>query len=370
MEKAYDEALDDSFAAVEKTNFYDACYSPVILIMNAAVVALVMLLSAAGSPEVRAFFGMSVGTAVAVIAYISQVFTPLESIGMEIETIQSAVAGVRRINGFLAQAERVPTAETAPQAVPGAPSVELQNVHFGYESDEEVLHGLSFAVQKGEQVTLAGRTGAGKSTIFKLLLGLYRPQQGKVMLNGVEAATLPDTARRPLVGYVEQSFRRVPGTVRDQITLFDAAITPQQAEDAARTVGLHDAIAALPEGYDTPCTPGIFSQGQWQLLSIARAIAAGQSPPLVNIPILFICFSSCFRLFVPSVHGLWVRIRTAVFLYRILPSSTPFCNCVSQHQRAAAPNSARKMPAPLRLIRVSAGSLCPDKYRNPPEGAQ
>ena len=275
MAKAYDEALDDSFAAVEKTNFYDACYSPVILIMNAAVVALVMLLSAAGSPEVRAFFGMSVGTAVAVIAYISQVFTPLESIGMEIETIQSAVAGVRRINGFLAQAERIPTAETAPQAVPGAPSVELQNVHFGYESDEEVLHGLSFAVQKGEQVTLTGRTGAGKSTIFKLLLGLYRPQQGQVMLNGVEAATLPDTARRPLVGYVEQSFRRVPGTVRDQITLFDAAITPQQAEDAARTVGLHDAIAALPEGYDTPCTPGIFSQGQWQLLSIARAIAAG-----------------------------------------------------------------------------------------------
>ncbi len=200
--KAYDEALDDSFAAVEKTNFYDACYSPVILIMNAAVVALVMLLSAAGSPEVRAFFGMSVGTAVAVIAYISQVFTPLESIGMEIETIQSAVAGVRRINGFLAQAERIPTAETAPQAVPGAPSVELQNVHFGYESDEEVLHGLSFAVQKGEQVTLTGRTGAGKSTIFKLLLGLYRPQQGQVMLNGVEAATLPDTARRPLVGYV------------------------------------------------------------------------------------------------------------------------------------------------------------------------
>ena len=63
-------------------------------------------------------------------------------------------------------------------------------------------------------------------------------------------------------------------TVRDQITLFDAAITPQQAEDAAHTVGLHDAIAALPEGYDTPCTPGIFSQGQWQLLSIARAIAS------------------------------------------------------------------------------------------------
>mgnify|MGYP004565568665 CR=1 FL=1 len=123
--------------------------------------------------------------------------------------------------------------------------------------------------------TTVARIAELLNTTADYLLGLYRPQQGQVMLNGVEAATLPDTARRPLVGYVEQSFRRVPGTVRDQITLFDAAITPQQAEDAARTVGLHDAIAALPEGYDTPCTPGIFSQGQWQLLSIARAIAAG-----------------------------------------------------------------------------------------------
>lgn len=274
MAEAYDKALDDSFAAVEKTNFYDAAYSPVILMVNAGVVALVMLLSAAGGDGVRAFFGMSVGTAVAVITYISQVFAPLESLGMEIETIQSAMAGVRRINAFLAQGERQPAAQAAPQAKPGAASVELQDVHFGYETGEEVLHGLSFAVQPGEQVTLTGRTGAGKSTVFKLLLGLYRPQQGQVMLNGVQAADLPDTARRPLVGYVEQSFRRVPGTVREQITLFDEAITPQQAEQAARTVGLHDAITALPQGYDTPCTAGMFSQGQWQLLSIARAIAA------------------------------------------------------------------------------------------------
>ena len=274
MAKAYDEALDDSFAAVEKTNFYDACYSPVILIMNAAVVALVMLLSAAGSPEVRAFFGMSVGTAVAVIAYISQVFTPLESIGMEIETIQSAVAGVRRINGFLAQAERIPTAETAPQAVPGAPSVELQNVHFGYESDEEVLHGLSFAVQKGEQVTLTGRTGAGKSTVFKLVLGLYAPRRGTVRIQGVDPRSLTGPQRRALYGYVEQWFHPVPGTVRDQITLYDDTITEGQVRRAAELAGLAEAIGALPQGYDTPCTPDIFSQGQWQLLSIARAVAA------------------------------------------------------------------------------------------------
>lgn len=86
---------------MEKTNFYDAVYSPVILILNAVVVALVMLLSASGSPKVLTLFGMSAGTAVAVMNYISQIFTPLESLGMEIQTIQSAIAGVQRINEFL-----------------------------------------------------------------------------------------------------------------------------------------------------------------------------------------------------------------------------------------------------------------------------
>ena len=272
METRYDGALGESYRAIEGTNFYDALYSPVILTVNAAVVGAVMLLSASGDPAVLTLFGMTAGTAVTVMNYISQIFSPLESLGMEIQTIQSAVAGVRRINDFLAQPEQETVAQETED--PAAPMVELRDVDFGYEAGQNVLHHLNMEIREGELATLSGRTGAGKSTIFKLLLGLYRPQQGQVMLNGVEAATLPDTARRPLVGYVEQSFRRVPGTVQDQITLFDAAITPQQAEDAARTVGLHDAIAALPEGYDTPCTPGIFSQGQWQLLSIARAAAA------------------------------------------------------------------------------------------------
>ncbi len=272
MCRTYDKALDDGFTAMEKTNFYDACYSPVILLVNAAVVALVMLLSTADAPFLHGLFGMSVGTAVTVIAYISQVFTPLENIGMEIETIQSAMAGVKRINTFLAQPERI----VCPHAAHGASAkaaVELQNVQFGY-GDGEVLHNLSFAVHAGEHMTLTGRTGAGKSTVFKLLLGLYRPQKGCVLINGVDAADIPDTGRRAVVGYVEQKFYRIPGTVAQQITLFDECITPQKVRQAAQVVGLHETIEALPQGYDTPCTPGIFSQGQWQLLAIARAIAA------------------------------------------------------------------------------------------------
>lgn len=277
MRKVYDRHIQDSYDAVEKTNFYDAVYSPVILIVNALVVAVVMLLSAAGVPEIQKFFGMSVGTAVAVIAYIGSVFAPLESIGMEIQTIQSAVAGVRRIDEFLAADERWETDDAVRLETlvrENAPCVELRDVTFGYGEDAPVLRNLNFTVETGEQATLTGRTGAGKSTVFKLLLGQYRPASGHVLLYGKDASQLPDSVKRRLFGYVEQSFRMVPGTVLDQITLFDKTITRAAAERAAETVGLHAAISALEQGYDTPCGPSLFSKGQWQLLSIARAIAA------------------------------------------------------------------------------------------------
>lgn len=277
MREVYDRHIQDSYDAVEKTNFYDAVYSPIILIINAVLVAVVMVLSATGVPQIQNFFGMSVGTAVAMIAYIASVFEPLESIGMEIQTIQSAVAGVRRIDEFLGAQERWETDETITRenlVRDDVLCVEIQNVTFGYEKDMPVLQNLSFQVKSGEQVTLMGRTGAGKSTLFKLLLGQYRPDAGKVLIYGKEAHRLPDHVKRGLFGYVEQSFCMVPGTVLDQITLFDAGISSEMAEQAAKTAGLHEAVMALEKGYDTICEPGIFSKGQWQQLSIARAIAA------------------------------------------------------------------------------------------------
>lgn len=275
MEQRYDDYIEDSYRAMEKTNFYDAIYSPVILILNAVVVAAIMLLSASGNARVLTLFGMSAGTAVTVISYISQIFTPVESLGMEIQTIQSAVAGVRRINEFLSQSEPAPRKPVSlPASLPaGQPQVELRNVTFGYD-DHTVLQSICLQVQAGEQVTLAGRTGAGKSTVFKLLLGLYTPQSGSVLIEGVPAADIADQDRRALFGYVEQRFHQVPGTVRDQITLYDPAISDQAVRTAAKLAGLSDTIESLPRSYDTPCTPELFSQGQWQLLSIARAAAA------------------------------------------------------------------------------------------------
>ena len=279
MSARYDRRIGESYAAVEKTNFYDAVYSPVVLTLNAAVVGAVMLLSASGDARVLTLFGMSVGTSVAVINYISRIFAPIESLGMEIQTIQSAMAGVKRINAFLAQPERA--AQAAESAAVPRGDVAVDHVTFGY-GGRTVLSDLSFTVKAGEQATLVGRTGAGKSTVFKLLLGLYRPEKGAATIGGVDVSQITDRQRRSCIGCVEQHFARVPGTVLDQITLGDPRITRDMARKAARLAGLDAAICAFPDGYDTRCTDGMFSQGEWQLLSIARAAAADPAVLLLD----------------------------------------------------------------------------------------
>ena len=278
MERRYDRCIGDSYAAMERTNFYDAVYSPVVLLLNAAVVGIVMLLSASGNAQLLTLFGMSVGTSVAVVNYISRIFAPIESLGMEIQTIQSAMAGVRRIDAFLGQPERtIPPARR--EAARG--DVEFAHVTFGY-GERYVLKDFSMTVKQGEQVTLVGRTGAGKSTVFKLLLGLYQPEAGTVTIGGVKVGDITDRERRTCIGCVEQHFSRVPGTVLEQITLGDPQITGEMARAAAALAGIDAAIRALPEGYDTVCTEDIFSQGEWQLLSIARAAAADPAVLLLD----------------------------------------------------------------------------------------
>ena len=280
LQEHYDQAVQESFSAVNRTNFFDAVYSPVIQILQAVLVGFVMLFAASQNPQLLEFFGMSAGTAVAMAAYISQIFAPIENIGMEIQTIQSAAAGVHRMDEFLLQEERWETdspsaSDKYSEAFKGPFVIELQDVSFGYEKNQTVLKKQNLSIRPGEQVTLTGRTGAGKSTLFKLLLGLYRPQEGSVLVEGRDASRIADEEKRRLFGYVEQNFRLVPGSVLDQITLFDPLISRKAAMEAASLVGLDSAIEALPQGFETPCAEGIFSQGQWQLLSIARAIAAG-----------------------------------------------------------------------------------------------
>ena len=271
MEERYDTCVRDCFASMERVNLYDSVYSPIVVTCGSLVIAAVMVLASLGG-GVQEFFGMSVGTAAAVVAYVGKVFEPLGAIGMEIESIQQAIAGVKRVKTFLAEEERVETDKTPQADTPLA--VELANVDFGYEDGRAVLKDFALKVAPGEMVTLAGRTGAGKSTIFKLILGDYEPWAGTVRVWGVDAAQLAPQARRRFVGHVDQAFRAVPGTVADQITPGDPSVSHEEMAQAARLAGIGAALEALPQGYDTPYSEGLLSQGQTQLLSIARAVAA------------------------------------------------------------------------------------------------
>lgn len=294
MEERYGNAIDQSFKAQERSNFYDAIYSPILISVSALLIGI-MMASAAQSGEIQHFFGMTAGTAAAIISYIGTFFDPLESIGMEIQNIQSSFAAMERIKDFLGEEEiRIPVSvkhndessssvkkhhsdrkEWVKKSPATFPALSLSQISFRYAPKEpEILHNFSLSIKEGDSIILAGRTGAGKSTIIKLMAGLYTPDKGTVTIFGTDPTALPETEKRRWFGYVEQQFCPVPGTIAQQISLGDPSITEDQIVNVLKKVGLWNYVAKLPLGIDTPCTEKLFSQGQFQLLAIARAIVA------------------------------------------------------------------------------------------------
>ena len=266
MKSRYGKAIADSFAAMSRSNFYDSIYSPIIITISACLIALLVVLSAADA----SLFGLSAGTAAALIAYLHRIFSPLESIGMEIQNIQSAMAGITRISDFLREKEMA-----SPEEISISPdnAISLRHISFAYDKSQPIFTDLSLTFPKGSTTTLMGRTGAGKSTIFKLLLGLATPTTGEISIFGRNPASISESEKRKLFGVVPQAFRPVLGNLRDQLTLGDPRVTEEEIKRALTTVGLYDLCMHFPEKLDTPYSDALFSQGQKQLLSIARAIA-------------------------------------------------------------------------------------------------
>lgn len=269
LRQRYGRTIRASFDAMERSNFCDSIYSPIIITSCTVIICLMMILSVS-SPSLQEIFGMTVGSVVALIAYVRRIFSPLESIGMEIQNIQSAIAGIGRLKDFFAEPvmEKDRCDEPSRTAVP----LVLENVSFGYGREKDVFHRLSLTVEAGEMVTITGRTGAGKSTLFKLILGLYRPREGQVRVFGCDPSRLSAPLRRQVFGYVEQQFHPISGTLADQISLKDPRVNGADIEKALRLVGLWDTCQALPQGLETPFRPELFSRVQSQLLSIARAV--------------------------------------------------------------------------------------------------
>lgn len=269
MSRRYDSFILRSYQALEKSNFYDSIYSPIMIVISTCIIALMMSLSAL-SGTYQMLFGMSVGTAAALISYVNQVFAPLENIGMEIQNIQSAIAGISRINAFLNEHEK----EDISQEVDWNRTdvIDIKDLQFGYNEAKPVIQNFSLQVHQNESFTITGRTGAGKSTLFKLILGLYHPQKGSVRIYGTDAEKILEEEKRKIYGCVEQEFKPTLGSIKDQITLKDPSITDAQCNHALKIIGLKKKIEQFPQGINTPFESSLFSQGQLQLLSIARAI--------------------------------------------------------------------------------------------------
>ena len=280
MEESYTGYLQKNFKAVEKVNFYDSVFSPIIQLTRAVVISIIIILS---SKQLN-YLGISLGMVAASIDLISNLFAPVENLGTELQSIQQAVSGIRRVNDFYCEQEDdyKNNELKLDDIIPTRQDVKLafNDLTFNYDEGIDVLQNINLQVKPQEKITFVGRTGVGKSTLFKLIMGLLKPSEGSITINEIDVYSIPNSEKRKIFGYVDQSFHMIKGTVVEQISLQDDSITKEQIEDALDFVGLTDYISSLENGYNTQVNSGtIFSQGQKQLLAIARAIVT--NPPIL-----------------------------------------------------------------------------------------
>ncbi|CAM3788486.1 ABC transporter ATP-binding protein [Isoptericola cucumis] len=247
-------------------------YQPgLVLIGNVAVAAA---LAVGGW---RVYSGaLDVGVLVAALLYVKRFFQPIQQLGMFYNSLQSAVAALEKVSGLLAEEPTV-VEPRRPTPLPQARgALHLADVTFRYGDGPVILPDLDLAIPAGQTVALVGTTGAGKSTVAKLVTRFYDATQGRVLLDGVDVRDLSTTDLRRAVVMVTQEAYLFSGSVRENIALGRPGAPQEDIEAAARAVGAHDFIMAMPDGYDTEVNKrgGRVSAGQRQLLSFARAFLA------------------------------------------------------------------------------------------------
>ncbi len=296
-------ALSRTLDAYSRALSYNVFYTPLLTVLVAAGVAFLLWIGTGG---LGLNLGISIGTLTAFILLFQRFFEPIRNLGEDWQTVQSASSGIERIvqvleipaehparaleyqdqsSGHVPPLDlRVSPESLSPltkrciQPLFHGPLAELCDVTFGYIPGRPVLHALTLEVRGGEHLAVVGRTGAGKSSVIRLLCGLYAPWSGQVRVAGADPRLLADAERRQVVGVVPQTVYLFGGSVWENLTLRDASAPRNAVDRAARIARVDDFVSALPEGYDSRLSgagrgQGIqLSEGQQQLLSLARAL--------------------------------------------------------------------------------------------------
>ncbi|MFE5817079.1 ABC transporter ATP-binding protein [Streptomyces sp. NPDC056479] len=224
---------------------------------------------------------LALGVLAAAVLYLRRLYDPIDRLGMFLNSYQSAAASLEKIAGLLAQTPSVPEPST-PEQLPALRSehpgreVVFDGVRFGYRTGGEVLPRFDLTIPAGQTVAVVGSTGAGKSTLAKLLARFYDPSDGRVLLDGVDLRELAVPELRRGVVMVTQEAFLFSGTVAENIAIGRPDATREDIEQAAKAIGAHDFISSLPDGYDTDVRKrgGRISAGQRQLVAFARALLA------------------------------------------------------------------------------------------------
>jgi ATP-binding cassette subfamily B protein len=269
---------EDYAKSSRRASRLNAVFGPSITLTGNIITAVVL-----GYGGVLAIDGtIKIGVLATFLLYLRRFFDPLQDVSQFYNTFQSAASGLEKISGLLEQDPAVPEPALA-QGLPSRPGgagrrVTFESVEFGYR-EAVVLPGLDLDIPSGQTVALVGETGAGKTTIARLLGRFYDPRAGRVTLDGVDLRALPDEVLRTEVIVITQENFLFEGTVADNIRLGRPSASAAEVEEATRAIGAHSFISALPSGYDTPVGKrgGRLSAGQRQLISFARAFLAAPS---------------------------------------------------------------------------------------------
>jgi ABC-type multidrug transport system fused ATPase/permease subunit len=266
-------AVNDHYReANQETVFLNGVYFPIVDLLSTA--ATVVLLGYGG----YLFFGgsVSLGTLFAFMLYISNFFDPIQQLSQLYNTFLSATAALDKIVDVLDTEPEIVDRPNAEELPPVEGRVRFEDIRFGYGSGPEVLHGLDLDVAPGTTVALVGHTGAGKSTIAKLLARFYDPRDGRITIDGSDLRDVTQASLRRQLGIVPQEGFLFAGTVTDNIAFGKPDATSEEVVRAAQTVGAHDFILRLEDGYETELQErgSRLSLGQRQLIALARALLA------------------------------------------------------------------------------------------------